>query len=416
MILEKYWHSVTLEKDYCNGCTHCLDRCPTQAIRVVNGKAQIINERCIDCGECLKVCPFHAKGAETDELEIIKNYKYKIALPAISIYGQFPKSYDMNRVFNGLIEIGFDTVFDTAYAADILTEYEKEKIKKNPDKAIISTYCPAITRLIQIRYPSLLEQISRLESPMEVAARLARKEAVEKLGLKAEDIGVFYITQCPAKITSIKHPLGIDQSAIDGAISLEAIYTKIIKIYDDITTDKYLQKASGNGIGWGRVGGQSFSMGIENYIAVDGIEEVIKVLDNIELGKLRETDFFEFYACVTGCVGGPLNVENPFIAKNRVRKRAKKMGEGVELDLDVQLDPELLEWNKDIEAHPILKLDTDIRKALQKMAKIEEYFQSLPGINCGACGAPTCRALAEDVVMGKAEIEDCVLLKVRNEK
>ena len=76
----KYWHSVTLEPDYCNGCTHCLDGCPTEAIRVINGKAKIIDERCIDCGECLKVCPFHAKGALSDKLEKINDYEYQVTI------------------------------------------------------------------------------------------------------------------------------------------------------------------------------------------------------------------------------------------------------------------------------------------------------------------------------------------------
>ncbi len=71
--MSKYWHSVTLEPDYCNGCTHCLDGCPTEAIRIINGKATIIDERCIDCGECLKVCPFHAKGALSDGLEVLND-------------------------------------------------------------------------------------------------------------------------------------------------------------------------------------------------------------------------------------------------------------------------------------------------------------------------------------------------------
>ncbi len=110
--MKEYWHSVILEKDFCNGCTYCLDRCPTQAIRVKDGKAQIINERCIDCGECLKVCPFHAKGAQTDSLEMLNNYKFNIALPAISLYGQFEFDYDMNKIMNGLYELGFDYVYD----------------------------------------------------------------------------------------------------------------------------------------------------------------------------------------------------------------------------------------------------------------------------------------------------------------
>lgn len=409
--MSEYWHSVILEPDFCNGCTYCLDRCPTQAIRIKNGKAKIIAERCIDCGECLKVCPYHAKGALTDSLDRLKEFKFNIALPAISLYGQYGLEYDINKIFNGFYELGFDYVYDVAYAADIISNYQLEKVNnKESVFPIISTFCPAITRLIQIRYPSLIDNISRVESPMEVSARIARNKVIDMTGLDPSEIGVFYITQCPAKITSINNPIGISKSFIDGAISIESVYTKILRIYEDIPIKSKVQKATGKGIGWGKVGGQSFAMGIDNYLAVDGIEEVIKVLDEIEIGKLSDIDFFEGYACVTGCVGGPLNVENPFIAKSRIRKLSNKYKRRVIRDHD-KYDKEILEWDQEINPISVLKLDDDFKKALEKMAKIEDIYQQLPLIDCGACGAPTCRALAEDIILGKAKIDDCVVLK-----
>lgn len=408
--MKNYWHSVVLEKDYCNGCTHCLDRCPTQAIRIINGKAQIIQDRCIDCGECLRVCPYHAKGALVSTLEVLSEFKYTVALPAISFYGQFPEEYDMNKVFNALLELGFDEVYDTAHAAELLSVYENAVLDKEKlNKPLISTYCPVITRLIQIKYPALIDNIIKLEAPMEIAARHVRKRLINE-GHKDEDIGIIYITPCPAKVTSIKDPIGIDRSNINEAVSTEEIYYKIMKIIDKVKPKQQLQRATGKGIGWARVGGQSYAMEIEDYIAVDGIEEVIKVLESMELGKLISLDFFEGYACVNGCVGGPLNVENTFIGKNRVRKLTKKFGMDKPITIDIELTPENLEWNTPILPMPIFKLDADFKKALEKMAKIEEYTQMLPGINCGACGAPNCRVLAEDIVNGYAKIEDCKLL------
>lgn len=406
----KYWHSVTLEPDYCNGCTHCLDGCPTEAIRIVDGKAKIIDERCIDCGECLKVCPFHAKGALSDGLEALKKYKYTIALPAISLYGQFPIDFDLNKILNTFLHLGFDDVYDVGYAAEILCNYQKKEISKNKNKLHISTYCPAVTRLIQVKYPTLIENIVKLESPMEVAARIARKKAMEKTNYKSEEIGIFYISQCPAKITSTKVPIGIEKSFIDGSLSLQKIYSKILKLYENIESEKEILRTSSKGFDWGRVGGQSFSMEIDNYIAVDGIEAVIRILDEIELGKLQNIDFFEGYACVTGCVGGPLNVENPFIAKNNIRNLTQKCGKrSNNINLD-DYPKEIIEWDQEIEQSDVMKLDSDFKKALIKMGKIEDVFQKLPQINCGACGAPTCHAFAEDIVKGISSIDECVVL------
>jgi iron only hydrogenase large subunit-like protein len=406
-----YWHSVTLEGERCNGCTVCLRRCPTEAIRIRDGKARIIKERCIDCGECIRVCPYHAKKALADDLKSIENYKYKVALVSLPLYGQFALDKDMNRIFNCFYELGFDMVYDVAYAADILSVLQEDIIKKQGPRPLISTLCPAITRLIQIRFPSLIDHIIQLESPMEVAARLAKKEAIAKAGVNSEDIGIFYITQCPAKITSIKNPIGIKKSYVDGAIPIESIYTKLLKIYDDIEIDNKIQRASSKGISWASVGGQSLSLGLSSYLAVDGIENVIKVLEEIELGKLDDVDFFEGYACVTGCVGGPLNVENPFIAKNTIRQRANCYGNIYGEKSELLKDIEGLQVNLTEEIKPlgILKLDSDIQKAIEKMGLIEKIYKELPGIDCGSCGAPTCRAMAEDVVRGKASIEDCII-------
>lgn len=410
--MKNYWHSVTLESELCNGCTNCLRRCPTEAIRIRNGKAKIIKERCIDCGECIRVCPYHAKKALANDLSILNNYKYKIALVSLPLYGQFCLEKDINKVFNCFYDIDFDFVYDVAYAADILTVLQKDLVKSSEiPKPLIATLCPAITRLIQIRFPSLIDHIIPFESPMEITARMAKREVAEKLGVSMDEIGAFYIAQCPAKITSINKPLGIKKSYVDGAIPISKLYSKLLKIYKEIDNTKKIQKASGKGIGWARVGGQSFAIGIDNYLAVDGIENVIKILEEIELGKLNNIDFFEGYACITGCVGGPLNVENPFIAKSRIRKIASSFGDS---EVDKKEAYRMLEEGKiglteKIKPLSILKLDSNIQRAIEKMEFLEKIYKKLPGIDCGSCGAPTCHAMAEDVVRGKASIDDCVI-------
>ena len=103
---KKRFHSVRLEKDKCRGCTNCLKRCPTEAIRVRGGRAHIIDERCIDCGECIRVCDYHAKVAVTDPLSSISRFKYKIALPAPSLYGQFKSLRHIAQVLTGLKHMG----------------------------------------------------------------------------------------------------------------------------------------------------------------------------------------------------------------------------------------------------------------------------------------------------------------------
>lgn len=415
--MENYWHSVNLDIEKCNGCTNCLKKCPTEAIRLRNGKAEIINERCIDCGECIRVCPYHAKRALTDELADMKHYRYNIALVSIPIYGQFSRDKDINKIFNCFYSLEFDEVFDVAYAADYLSIALKDILEKRENEGpMIATLCPAIIRLIQIRFPSLIDRIIKLETPMEIAARMAKKEAAEKTGFSLDEIGTFYITECPAKITSVKNPVGIRKSYVDRAISIESVYSKILKIYPDVEVTKQIQKSSSIGIGWAKANGQSYSIKAKNYLAVDGIENVIKVLEGMELGKLNDVDFFEGYACVNGCIGGPLTMENSFIAKARIRQLAEEIGETAFERIDKAeagriIDDEMKDWVDEIQPKKIMKLDSDIRRAIDKMDMIERIYKELPGIDCGTCGAPSCRALAEDIVRGEASIEDCIIRK-----
>ena len=199
MFLESYFHSVTLDEKKCKGCTNCIKRCPTEAIRVRKSKARIINERCIDCGECIRVCPYHAKKAITDSLEIIKSFKYKIALPAPTLYGQYDTNYTRNKILNGLKLLGFDDVYEVARGAEIVSYATKKLLEKGDyEKPLISSSCPAVVRLIQVRFPSLINNLVKIQSPMEVSALMARKKAMELHHLSNDEIGVFLLLLCCA--------------------------------------------------------------------------------------------------------------------------------------------------------------------------------------------------------------------------
>ena len=164
--MKEYFHSVTLDEDKCIGCTNCIKRCPTEAIRVKNGKARIINERCIDCGECIRICPQHAKNSITDPIEKIKDFKYKVALPAPSLLGQFEDVNEPGKILSALKVLGFDDVYEASRGADIVSHFTRETLKNPKKLPLISSSCPAIVRLIQIRFPSLIDHIVAIESPM----------------------------------------------------------------------------------------------------------------------------------------------------------------------------------------------------------------------------------------------------------
>lgn len=255
---------------------------------------------------------------------------------------------------------------------------------------------------------------------MEIAASAARKEFCEKNGVKPEDVGCFFITPCAAKATAIRSPIGHKKSAVDGAISIIEIYGLLSsqlrrdKAGEGDTLEERTHGGTALGIGWARSGGESLAIEEDEALAVDGIENVSKVLEEIENDRLPDLKYFEGLACDGGCVGGPIVFENVYIARNRIRKLVvdlpkEKISDAVTLDEVKQLGNDVC-FDKPIEPVEAMKLDQDFSEALKKMDQIEEVRKKLPGLDCGSCGSPTCQALAEDIVRGFARELDCLFL------
>ncbi len=402
-----YNHSVTLDESLCRGCTNCIAKCPTEAIRVRDGKAYIITDRCIDCGECIRSCPSHAKKAVSDPFDLIYKYDYKVAIPAPSFYGQFRDIAGPEYVLSALLGIGFDDIYEVARAAEIVTIATKNIIDAGSyPKPLISSSCPAVVRLIQVRFPSLIEHVIKIQSPMEVAARVV-KNYIHK---NKKNVGVFFISPCPAKVTVARSPIGDEESFVDGVISASDLYLKVRSAIKKITKPIKYSNASGIGIGWAHSDGESEAVGAPRSISVDGINQVIKVLEQIENEDINDVDFIEAMACPGGCVGGTLNVENTFIARSSVKRLVKQNSSPIIGD-EVFRSPGFdLSWTKEIYSKPIMKLDEDINVAMEKMEKLDIIHKELPGLDCSSCGAPTCRALAEDIVRGFADKSDCIFI------
>lgn len=403
----KFFHSVYLDESKCKGCVQCLKRCPTQAIRVRNGKAHINSERCIDCGECIRICPHHAKCAEKYSFNEILEYKYRVALPAPSLYGQFNNLDDTDYVLTGLKRLGFDDVFEVSKGAELVSEATRLILSMNKTKLpVISSACPAVVRLIRVRFPNLIDNVLDLNAPMEEAARLARIKAREDTGLPDEDIGVFFISPCTAKISSIKQPLCNEKSNINGVFGIKDIYPVLFQQMDKIESLENLSESGIIGVGWASSGGEASALLKDRYLAADGIESVIKVLGELEDEKLNDLEFIELNACNGGCVGGPLTVENPYVAKARLHRLRKYMPVSCN-HLEYDTVPKEMHWQKPLEAAP-WKLADNVSDAMAKMSEIKQLMATLPGLDCGMCGSPSCRAFAEDTVRGYADINDCI--------
>lgn len=407
--MDRFFHSVTLDKDKCLGCTNCIKRCPTEAIRVREGKAQIISERCIDCGECIRVCPHHAKKARYDHLSVLEGWKYKIAIPAPALFGQFNNLDDIDIVLTGLKQMGFDDVYEVSRGAELVSDATRKLMADGRlPKPVISSACPAVVRLIRVRFPDLCDHVLNLNAPMEVSAMMAKRAASERTGIPIEEIGAFFITPCPAKVTDIKMPIGTEGSWCDGAIAISEVFPLLSHRMEKLETVEPIGQSGLIGVSWAGSGGESAALLNEKYLAADGIENVIRVLEELEDERIRELDFVELNACSGGCVGGVLCVENGYVAKARLQRLRKYLPVSQNhLDGGVPRD---MEWTEPLEFAPVLKLSQNLEEAMQMMEEIDVICEGLPGLDCGSCGAPSCRALAEDVVRGAARTSDCVFV------
>lgn len=408
--MSSYIHSVSLDSSKCTGCTTCMKHCPTEAIRIRNGCAVIDADRCIDCGECIRNCQNHAKKSIYNTFDEIKSYKYTIALPAPALFEQFENLDDIDIVLQGLLDIGFDDVFEVAQAAEIVSDYTRKYLKtEGIKKPAISTACPVIARLVCLRFPFLKDNLVPLLPPIEIAASMAREEALKKNpDLKPEDIGICFISPCPAKVSYIKNGFGSYKSQVDLAISMSEIYFMLINVMKREKVRTITSKAGRIGISWAMCGGEASALFNDKIIAADGIKNVISVLDQLEDGNIPPVDFVELNACPGGCVGGVLTIENPFVSKNRLHALRRYLpvsqyNETEDYVPDKGYSPDLPDYK------PLNRLSDSIGESMRIMAQIQAIKKSLPGIDCGSCGAPTCRAFAEDIVKGKADQNDCLI-------
>jgi len=415
-----FHHALKIRQDVCIGCSHCMRVCPTEALRVRDGKAELYENRCIDCGECFKVCPTNAIIIEQDDFNKIYNYDYRVALVPSILTGQFSDEITPNAITSILLKLGFHEVVEAETSVELLKEEINAYIAdKNHTKPVISSFCPAIVRLIQVKFPSLVENLMLLKPPLDLTSLFIKKKMQEK-GISDDQIGTFYITPCAAKIAAVKSPVGEDKSEVEGVINMNLIYNKVLKSLVGLSdSEKSLSDGkeclTGNSLIWSLTNGEASQIK-GRCLAIDGVYNVIEFLEKLENDEISDIDFLELRACDESCAGGVLTTGNRFLTVERLHKRAEvsKDIRGKDSNYRIHDYKDFLRARtsiSEIKPRSMMKLDEDMTKAMKKMERSNRLMCFLPGIDCGSCGAPSCQALAEDIVQGKAAISHCIFLQ-----
>lgn len=387
---------LTLKKSNCKNCYKCIRHCPVKAIRFSGNQAHIIGNECILCGQCFVVCPQNAKQIvdETEKVKVLLQGGDPVVVSMAPSFIANYKGVGINAMRDALQKLGFYDVEETAIGATIVKKEYERMLRDEERDIVISSCCHSINLLIQKYFPAELEYLADVVSPMQ-----AHCQDIKKRFPKAKTV---FIGPCVAKKDEAEHYEGI----VDAVLTFEELTNWLkeenIELKADMdsceesrarffpTTGGILKTMEQNLSGY-------------TYMALDGIENCIDALKDIESGKIHKC-FIEMSACVGSCIGGP--VMEKYHRSAPIKDFITIAGYAGSKDFDV-VQPESMELKKQfsyIERRLQTPSDMEIYNVLRQMGK----FKPADELNCGSCGYNTCREKAIAICQGKAEISMCL--------
>ena len=386
---------LTLKKSNCKNCYKCIRHCPVKAIRFSGNQAHIIGNECILCGQCFVVCPQNAKEI-VNEVEKAKVLIQSGDPVVVSLAPSFIANYDgagINSMRSALQKLGFFDVEETAIGATIVkNEYERILAEEERD-VIISSCCHSINLLIQKHYPAVLGYLADVMSPMQVHCQDIKK--------RIPNAKTVFVGPCVAKKDEAEYYEGICDAVLtfeeltewlkEENIELEAVSDK-----DEFSRARFFPTTGG-------ILKTMTETSDYTYVAIDGVENCIQVLKDIEKGKIHKC-FIEMSACVGSCVGGP--VIEKYHHTSSIKDYIEVANYAGSKDFEVD-QPKAIELKKNfsyIERKLPLPSEMEINNILRQMGK----FKPSDELNCGSCGYNTCREKAIAIAQGKAESSMCL--------
>ncbi len=387
---------LTLKKSNCKNCYKCIRHCPVKAIRFSGNQAHIIGNECILCGQCFVVCPQNAKEI-VDETEKVKVFLQSGAPVVVSLAPSFIANYDgvgIEAMRKALKKLGFYDVEETAVGATVVkTEYER-MLKEDDRDIVISSCCHSVNLLIQKHYPFALEYLADVKSPMQVHCQDIKR--------RIENAKTVFVGPCVAKKDEAEHYEGI----VDAVLTFEEL--SLMLKSENIELEKELDKDENTKARFfPTTGGVLKTMSQEesrySYVAIDGVENCIAVLNDIKAGKIHNC-FIEMSACLGSCVGGPVMEKYHHLSSVTDYIRVANYAGNKDFRVSQPDSAELQKGFEFIEQRNPRPSEIEINNILRQMGK----FKPSQELNCGSCGYNTCREKAIAICQGKAEISMCL--------
>jgi Na+-translocating ferredoxin:NAD+ oxidoreductase RNF subunit RnfB len=403
-------HSVKVFQAACKGCVNCIKSCPVEAIRVINGTVRIIPDLCIDCGECLRFCNKKALGLDEDDWEVLQSHPPVVTVADPTFFAQFGAYWRPALLREALLASGVDLLWDEVAFAFDLCAYAVARVAEGSPREhlpLISTYCPAVIRLIQVRFPELLGRLVPVQSPLDVAADLFR----ERVG---DAVPLSLFAPCPSKMTLVRDPVYRAKSPLDHVVSVRRVARSLLASGAQVPAE-VPELPDRRWLKWALRGGESRHVRALAErplvtLAVSGMRNALDVLQEVELGRLKGVDFVEVRICDLGCIGGIATAESRFLSSLRLQNMDSGWDVSPERREELKQAYERNLWalEKPILPRPRLPLSDNLSEAMGKLKEMKVIYAELPHIDCGSCGRPSCRAMAEDIIRGDGEVTDCI--------
>lgn len=385
---------LTLKKSNCKNCYKCIRHCPVKAIRFSGNQAHIIGDECILCGHCFVVCPQNAKEIvnETEKVKVLlQSYPVYVSL-APSFIANY-EGVGINAMRKALKKLGFADVEETALGATVVKNEYDRMLREEKRDIVISSCCHTINLLIQKYFPKELPYLADVLSPMQAhCSDLKRRYPGAK---------TVFIGPCVAKKDEAQHYEGI----VDAVLTFEEL-TQWLNQEGVVLEKETDSQEESRARFFPTTGGILKTMKLDapgyNYMAIDGVENCISALKDIENGNIHHA-FIEMSSCVGSCVGGPVMEKYHPSPVREYLSVAEYAG-----DKDfVVAQPDSHELRKHfslIERENKMPSEAEINAALRQMGKLSKRDE----LNCGSCGYNTCREKAIAICQGKAEASMCL--------
>lgn len=386
---------LTLKKSNCKNCYKCIRHCPVKAIRFSGNQAHIIGDECILCGHCFVVCPQNAKEIvnETEKVKVLINSGDPVY---VSLAPSFVANYEgvgIESMREALKKLGFADVEETALGATVVKNEYDRLLREEKRDIVISSCCHTVNLLIQKYFPTVLPYLADVLSPMQAHCTDIKKRHP---GAKTVFIG-----PCVAKKDEAQHYQGIVDAVLTYEELTEWLNNEGVVLKKEIDS---LQESRARF--FPTTGGILKTMPLDapgyDYLAIDGIENCISALKDIEQGNIHHA-FIEMSSCVGSCVGGPVMEK---YHPSPVREYLAVANYAGDKDFDVP-QPDKNEMRKRfsfIERQRKMPTEDEIAAALRQMGKTSKKDE----LNCGSCGYNTCREKAIAICQGKAEVSMCL--------